>query len=155
MDIYCVTINCALVGSSDQLLNYTLTERNGMIYAFCSSQTSGIESCKIEYSMDSSYSNLSRPVVGPVNTLFHVCFTKPTRSLSPGFCGDQLIIVRSSNDDENASFPNLLFKLQVYQLGLLGLLFIIMLLTSVISIGILVCKGNNYYCKACLTCKQH
>ena len=150
-------VNIFSVGSSIQLLNYTLTERNGVVFALCSSHVPGIETCAIQYTRDPSYSNLSDPVIGPINTKFHICFLEPT----PGVYYHQASFalnssfrmrVRSSTDfafiskmNENITFPNHPsgIYLQVYQLVLMGLLCFVMFLTSVISIGISIKKGRS------------
>lgn len=134
-----------LVGSSSQLLNYMLTERNGMVFAFCSSQMENIKTCTVQYSMNRFYGNLSQPVTGPINTLFHVCFMEPTSAIyyhqASVMISPTLEVIVRSHIAFNSSLPSTI-NLEVYQLGLLGLLFVMVLFTSVTIIVLLLCKGT-------------
>ena len=150
------------MGSSNQLLHYTLTERNGVVFALCSSPDYNIiETCAVQYTRDPSYGNLSAPVMGPINREFHICFLQPI----PGVYYHQAsVIINStfsirlrsittftfiSKIDGNNTFPNQPsgITLKVYQLVLMGLLWLVsMFLTSAISIGILMKISKSEAC---------
>lgn len=173
INLYMCSFGFIVVGSSGQLLNYSLTERNGMVYAFCSSHTEGIEICKIQYSMDTSYSSLSAPVTGPIGTAFPVCIVDLSSRIIYYHQASMMInstleiVVRSSdvftfattdnplsndgitNQERNTTVPKHSYiELKVYQVGLMGLLMVVLVLALAICTGVVIIqnhRGNNDY----------
>lgn len=131
-----------------------------MVFAKCSSLVEGIDYCTIQYGMDHSYDNLSSPVTGPMDTLFHICVLELTPAVyyhqgSVIINSTLEIRVRSSTafsfsnnntytctSDAESTYDGII--LQAYQMGLLGAFICVMVLALVICIGLLIhncCKG--------------
>ena len=142
------------VGSSKELLNYTLSKRKDVLVALCLTWTEGVESCKIQFSNGPSYSNLSTPVSGPIGSPFPVRFVDGTSSVyyhqaSTVVNSTLEIVVRSNGVFDiapdssttvigTADVPNFAVMLEAYQIGLIGLLMAILTFTLVICTGIIV-----------------
>lgn len=126
-----------------------------MVFALCSSQTEGIKNCKIQYSKDPSYSNLSIPVTGPIGSPFPVCFVDGTLSVyyhqaSVIINSTLEIIVRpngvftfatdstTSSEKEDTTVPDHALVLEVYQMGLIGLLIAVLALALAICTGVVI-----------------
>lgn len=144
------------VGSSDQTLTLSLIESNSnMVFALCSTRVDGIEYCNVQYGSDSSYSNLSLPIVRHTNTLFQIPFqeTTPSTRYFQAYIvinSTLTIIVRSlfkftpniSNDDENTADSTTTLittsthaaTLKLYQ-GLIGAVSAVLLLVVCLCIG--------------------
>lgn len=166
-------------GFSHHLLIYDLNMTNGAISALCLTPRD-VTHCSIQFSTDPSYADLSSPTVGPTNTLFYFTFMEPTHAIyyhqaSVVVNSTLEIIVRSSDVFNFAhgegteccnrayttqyttqTLPNHSSKgvvmLKVYQLGLLGLLFGVLLLGLFISIGVAVCHNKGTYMELFVAC---
>ncbi len=147
-------------GFAYSLLNFTLTVENDTVFALCTTSLASVEECFVQYGIDPHYQKLSSPINGPVNSKFlipivmgkqemvyyHQTTVKVNSSLD--------IIIRSSfvYDPSDVSMEVVYdISISVYQLGLIGCVFTILLLgltTSIIVIIILLRKGNVYVCIA-------
>lgn len=54
------------------LLNYTLTLTDDIVFALCSSLRQDIKNCSIQYTLDPYYRNMNSPVLGPINIPFQI-----------------------------------------------------------------------------------
>ena len=137
-----------------------------MLFALCLTQTKSVKTCKIEYSEDSSYSNFSTPVSGPIGSPFPVRFMDGTSNVyyhqaSVVVNSTLEIVVRSSGvlnilttdnnnttiSDATTNVPKLAVMLEV---GLLGLLITILAFTLAICTGVIVIltrRGKYSYFK--------
>ena len=157
---------------SVHFFTYTLTLIEGTIFALCiplmeSGSINNSNNCSIQYTKDSSFSNLSSPVIGPFNIPFAIPIKETTLyAQATVVVNTSLVIsVRSSNafeftngngskssDCECTSAANTPFStpmtvpinpgtvtFEVYQVVMLFLFLGILLLALMISIGIIVC----------------
>ena len=159
--------SCSLVGFSSEVFRYTLNISNGMAFAYCELPVPLTSQCSIKFSKDATYTNLSTLTVnGPVNSPFSFPLgesTSPVYHQASVTLPTLKIVVRSSsttqptaiteddiiNDATTSSFSCASggVVLQLYQLGLLGLLVAILVLALVTCSGAficLLCKGNLY-----------
>lgn len=150
---------------ADQHFTYTLTLSKGTVFVLCmpllKSVMDNSSNCSIQYTKDSSFNNLSKPVIGPFNIPFAIPIKETTLSVyylqAAVVVNSSLVITvrsskvftstngsgnRSSEDDSSTSFltpatapPG---TVKVYQVALLCLFLGISLLALVISIGIIV-----------------
>ena len=127
---------------------------NGAVSALCVSPIRSISHCSIQFSRDRSYTNLSFPNVGPMNTLFYFMLS----ATAPGVYYHQASVVINSSleivvhsgsafalakdfqipESDNTTFlnePSGVVTLKLYQLVLLGMVIGILLLCLAISNG--------------------
>ena len=154
---------------SVHFFTYTLTLIEGTIIALCiplvESAIDDSNNCSIQYTKDSSFRNLSSPVIGPFNIPFAIPIKETTLYAQATVIVNTSIIisVRSSNvfeftngnESENrecTSTANTPFStpmpvpinpgtvtFEVYQVVMLFLFLGILLLALIISIGIIIC----------------
>lgn len=146
------------VGSPAGLLHYTLYRIDGITFALCMS-TIVHSNCSIQYTTDPNYSDLSSPVVGPIN----IPFVIPNMETSIAAVYHQAtvlavvllnfeIVVKSSgvyaiDNDENINNSTMrpvlptgvsghgaALNVEVYQLGIVVIAFVVLILVLIVSI---------------------
>ena len=156
-------------GSSMSVFSYILNVSDGIVSALCTSQLSSISQCSIQFSRDAFYNNLSTPTIGPINAPFKFPFTETPSALyyhqASVAISDLEIIVRSSealtlniiestteysttlmlNESSSACDVEGAIVMEVYQLGLLGLLFLILISALGVCCGITCCVYKGKY----------
>ena len=144
---------------SVQLYTYTLTLIEGTVFALCiplmESDVDNSSNCSIQYTKDSSFSNLSSPITGPFNIPFAIPINVSVyyiqaavvvnTSLAISMRSSKVFEFANGNGNkscececENAINPGTV-AFEVYQVVMLFLFLGILLLALMISIGIIVC----------------
>lgn len=147
------------------VFSYVLNVSDGVVSVLCTSQLSSINQCSIQFSIDAFYSNLSTPTIGPINTPFKFPFTETPSPVYYHQASVTLsnleIVVHSSdaltlnmventtgihdssmNQSSSTCDVQSAVVLEVYQLGLVGLLFFILLGVCCGITTCCACKGK-------------
>ena len=144
---------CTTDGSSEQMVNYTWTRRDNVIFALCSTRIEDIENCSVQYSQDPHYINLTSPITGLTNTPFPVLSASPASldvttealyyhqaSIVIDASFEVVIRARDSFSFEGhvvmatspfpTDFKMMTIELEIYQLALLGAVIAVLLLAG-------------------------